>query len=78
MQPIEKKDRESFNSLLRRFKKQSRDTVMEFRKREYYIKPSEIRNRQNEMKKHIKRKLKQQEREREIFIKSKKRKGYRY
>jgi len=76
MEPIIKKHGEDLNKVLRKFKKFSRDEILEAKDRRYYTKPSEVRNRQNQAAKHKKKKDKVAAERKRLLKNIQKRRGY--
>jgi len=67
---------QSVDRVLGKFKKATKDILMEYRSRQYFQKPSEKKNIANETKKHLKKRAKRQAIARKLRLNSAKRKGF--
>ena len=76
MEPIVRKPHEDIERLIRRFKKVSKDSTLELKKCRYYMKPSEVKNRANAAKKHLKKRDKRKEEAIRLAKNTKKRRGW--
>jgi len=76
LREVTRKKYENLDSLIRRFKKYNKDSIMELRARRYYKKPSQERHTADQDRKWLAKKIKQSLAKKVIEKNTAKRRGY--